>query len=234
MQPLTARSLVDQVTHEVKTSILGGDLPPGSVFSIVDLSTRLGVSHIPVREALRRLEGEGLVMLRPGRSAVVAPVTVAELEELYDLRKAIEVDVVGRAARLYTDADLAMADQCLEYLNTHERPATLSIEYWQVHRDLHWALLRPAAGGWTKRMIDLVWQAGDRYTRLVYEVHPVSRGTSGQRHAGLVEAAHRGTPSELRRLWTEHLAHNREYMKKSITAMLDPAARPRPRKLKAG
>src|SRR5271156_2194957 len=89
-------SAVDRVTAEIRRGVLNGALKAGSSFSIADLSTQLGVSHIPVREALRRLETQGIITLRPGRSAIVNPLDRDELRSLYRLRKLIECDLAAR------------------------------------------------------------------------------------------------------------------------------------------
>jgi len=93
-------SVVDQVTAEIRRSILDGSLPPGEPFSIVDLCRRLQVSHIPVREALRRLEGHGVVQLRPGRSAVVAPIDADDLGSIYRLRKQLRAHLEADEATI--------------------------------------------------------------------------------------------------------------------------------------
>src|SRR5919206_2910505 len=84
-RPVAQKSVVELVIDEVRRSILEGSLPPGAPVSIADLSSRLEVSHIPVREALRRLEGEGLIELRRSRSAVVASMTAEDLDHVFRL-----------------------------------------------------------------------------------------------------------------------------------------------------
>jgi DNA-binding FadR family transcriptional regulator len=71
--------VAEQVTVELRRSILSGALAPGQEFSLREIADMLQVSFIPVREALRSLEGEGLVVTRPGRSALVAPLDLDEL-----------------------------------------------------------------------------------------------------------------------------------------------------------
>src|SRR6478735_9138438 len=83
-------SAVDLVTAEIRRAVLTGALAAGQQFSIRDLAAQLGVSHIPIREALRRLESQGLVILRQARSAEVASLTTADLEAIYRLRYLIE------------------------------------------------------------------------------------------------------------------------------------------------
>ena len=85
VRPIAHQSLVDRVTDELHRAILNGDIQPGSAVSIVELCEQFDVSHIPVREALRRLESEGLVSLRPGRSALVASLSPDDLADIYRL-----------------------------------------------------------------------------------------------------------------------------------------------------
>src|SRR5262245_50436289 len=73
VRPIEPRSVVEQVMTELRRSILSGALAPGRELSLRELAEMLQVSIIPVREALRSLESEGLVVTRPGRSARVAP-----------------------------------------------------------------------------------------------------------------------------------------------------------------
>ena len=94
------RSAVDLVTAEIRRAVLTGALPPGEQFSIRELARQLGVSHIPIREALRRLEGQGLVILTQARSAAVAPLSEADVTAIYRLRLRIEPDLAGRSAGL--------------------------------------------------------------------------------------------------------------------------------------
>src|ERR1700683_4072723 len=83
VRPIESRSVAEQVTVELRRSILSGALAPGREFSLREIADMLQVSFIPVREALRSLEGEGLVVTRPGRSALVAPLDLDELRGIY-------------------------------------------------------------------------------------------------------------------------------------------------------
>ena len=98
-------SVVDQVTIEIRRSILSGDLPPGQEFSLRKIAEQLGVSLIPVREALRRLESQGLVVTRRAKSALVAPLDPQEFRGIYRLRLVIEPELAARACALLTDDD---------------------------------------------------------------------------------------------------------------------------------
>ena len=96
---------------ELRRSILSGALAPGRELSLRELAEMLQVSIIPVREALRSLESEGLVVTRPGRSARVAPLDLDELQGLYRLRRRLEPEIAQRSCRLLSDAELDRLEQ---------------------------------------------------------------------------------------------------------------------------
>lgn len=89
----------------LRTDILSGDLPPGTVLLQTDLAERYRTSRIPVRDALQRLAADRLVTVIPGKGAKVVALNREELAEVYDLRILLECDLVLRAAKLATPAD---------------------------------------------------------------------------------------------------------------------------------
>ncbi len=104
--PADARTLAATVGQRLRSLILEGQLLPGTVLRLAPLAASLGVSVMPVREALRQLEAEGLVVVAPRRGATVAELSVEDVEEIYTLRIALESLCAGRAAERLTDADL--------------------------------------------------------------------------------------------------------------------------------
>ena len=99
-------SLVDQVRDSIQTAITSGRLDPGERLREIPLSKYFGVSTTPVREALRRLESEGLVQVQPRRGAVVTALEDGVVADLYDLRVILEVEA-ARLASGRADLDLA-------------------------------------------------------------------------------------------------------------------------------
>ena len=90
-------STVDRVEQDVMASMLRGELAPGTWLRQDELAERLGVSKIPVREALQRLAGLGLLRFETNRGAVVPTLTAADAEESYALPRAIEPQLLRRA-----------------------------------------------------------------------------------------------------------------------------------------
>jgi DNA-binding GntR family transcriptional regulator len=224
-----SESAVDRVTAEVRRAVLSGALPPGRTFSTAELSAQLGVSHIPVREALRRLEAQGLIVLPPGRKAMVSPLDRDELRAVFRLRQLIEPDLAARSVSMLRDGDLERANTLLKvYIHGSEDID----ELWESHHALHLSLLRPAAAEWDLRILAQLWHASDRYTRVVfdpYAVGPRDREAREAAHRALLAAARSGSPAEIRRAVSDHLSDNEAACLEGIAALRAspaPAARP--------
>jgi len=130
--PTTTPSAADRVYAQVKRDILGGGLPGGSLVTEGGLAEACGVSRTPVREALLRLEGEGLVRLYPKKGALVVPPSLDDVREVLEARVVIEEwaarAVWPRRAELLPalEAELAsmrdtLAEQDVERLVEHDR-----------------------------------------------------------------------------------------------------------------
>lgn len=205
VRPIAHLSLVDRVTDELHRSILNGDIRPGSAVSIVELCEQFDVSHIPVREALRRLESEGLVSLRPGRSALVAALSAEDLEDIYRLRKLIEGDLTIRAMADMDEDRLALAEEALtDYANVEREPAALAA----AHHAFHTAILDGVMGAADRRVLDILWHSADRYLHVLMEGLDRDPETTEGRideHRLLLDLARAGKTEELREAWVQHL-----------------------------
>lgn len=205
VRPIAHHSLVDRVTDELHRAILNGDLAPGSTVSIVDLCERFDISHIPVREALRRLESEGVISLRPGRSALVATVTTEELKNIYQLRKLIEGDLSLRAGRHMTAERLAHAEEALtEYVGIEREPAALAAK----HHAFHESMLLDEIGPADQNVLRVLWKASDRYLHLLMndlDHAPETQQSRIDEHRELLDLAEAHDAKGLRAAWIAHL-----------------------------
>lgn len=107
------QTVTQVVTEQVRQKILSGDLPAGSVLRQDAIAADYTVSRIPVREALRQLEAEGLVTFYAHRGAVVSSLSPEELNELFELRALIEPELLRKAAPNLTQRDLKQAERFL-------------------------------------------------------------------------------------------------------------------------
>jgi len=98
----------------LREKILRGEYPEGAPLRQDTLAAELGVSRIPVREALRQLEAEGLVTFVPHFGAVVSSLSLSEIKELFELRALLETDLLRRAIPRIREEDLDRADEILD------------------------------------------------------------------------------------------------------------------------
>ena len=99
--------LRDVVFQTLRQAILRGELKPGERLMEIHLAQKLGVSRTPVREAIRKLELEGLVLMIPRKGAVVAEITISDLEDVLEVRMALEELAVKHACRQITPEQLS-------------------------------------------------------------------------------------------------------------------------------
>ncbi|HET9497155.1 MAG TPA: GntR family transcriptional regulator [Candidatus Limnocylindria bacterium] len=133
-------STAERVEQRVRQGLLRGEYQPGAWLRQDDLASELGVSKIPVREALQRLAAASLVTFEPNRGALVRPLTAADAEEIFALRQAVEPRLLRRALGHHTTVDLATAELAL---TSHALPLTEA--NWLFHRALYHAANWPRA-----------------------------------------------------------------------------------------
>ncbi|HEY4226455.1 MAG TPA: GntR family transcriptional regulator [Pseudolysinimonas sp.] len=115
MQPVRRfDTLYEQVLGTLRTAIVEGDIGPGSVLSVPEIATRLGVSRSPAREAILQLQNEGLVSILPRRGAVVLDGTLTDVEQIFQYREPLEGAAAALAARRIDPVSLDALRAALE------------------------------------------------------------------------------------------------------------------------
>jgi len=204
----------DRAAATLRAAILDGELRPGQRVNQEAWADRAQVSLIPVREALRALAGEGLVTYRPRRGYAVTELDLAELEEVYRLRKLLETDVLRRGVGRVTAADLgvleAAADACAEAAAAGDVAGQLAANR-RFHDRLHaLAASRPAA-----RLIDLLWDSTEAY-RALYYVLPGEAAEADRAHRAIIAAVAAADPAEVIALQDAHRSRALERLRGSL------------------
>jgi DNA-binding GntR family transcriptional regulator len=188
-EPEDRQTLAESITGRLRQLILDGQLPPGQALRPADLAPRLGVSAMPVREALRILEAEGLVTFRPRIGARVAEIQEEDVEELYLVRGALEGLAARLAATNLTEAGLAQLHEAFDEMTAararHDFD-TFSQYDKEFHRRQYAASGRP---GLVKKILDL-WDVGRR----IYAITPrtaESMEPAYEAHRAILEALDR-------------------------------------------
>jgi DNA-binding GntR family transcriptional regulator len=177
-------TLAGAVTDRLRELILDGQLPPGQALRPAHLAPRLGVSVMPVREALRILRAEGLVSITPRIGAHVAEINEEDVEELYLVRGALEGFAARLAVRNLKDSDLETLQEAFdEMAAARERNDPAAFSRWdrEFHRRQFATSNRP---GLVNRILER-WDAGRR----VYSLLPrTSMEPTFEAHRAILEA----------------------------------------------
>ncbi len=222
VRPISPQSVSAQVTSELRRSIVSGDLAPGQNLSLRKLADQLGVSFIPVRDALKVLESEGLISNPPGRSATVAPLDLEELHAIYRIRRRLEPDMARRAVRGLSDDHLDALYQVATDLGDERRSMD---DIYDDHRAFHLELLAPAVTAWDERILTVLWRACERYVRIGFgllDPDPDEHRRRAEAHQLLVDEFRKRDPEEAARSLDEHLAHNEKLAKDALARRSAP------------
>lgn len=157
-------STVDQVVQHIRQGIIKGRYQHDTKLLPKLIAKRCGTSFIPVREALRILESEGFVVFRHNRGAWVTTLSLADLEELYDLRIELESKAVLRASA-FGERDIALLRDIVSRINiANSRGEAHRVV--ALNRDLHFLIYRRSNSPRRIKMIEQLWLHAERYQHL--------------------------------------------------------------------
>lgn len=165
LQPIKRQTLTSAVTESLRQRILSGEFTDGQQLRQEALSNEYGVSRVPVREALRQLEAEGLIQIIDHKGALVTKLSLEDIKELLDIRALLEAELLRASIPLQSEADLKLAADTLDEfevaLNAND------VRHWgELNSRFHLALYRSARRPNTLALIEQLHNKTDRYTRM--------------------------------------------------------------------
>jgi DNA-binding GntR family transcriptional regulator len=222
---LERKTVAEAAAEELRMRILSGALQAGAQLRQEVLAAELGVSRIPLREALRLLEGEGLVTIVPHRGAVVSVLSPDEIGELFDLRVLVEPDLIRRAVPHMTPDDLREAEATLAgYKAALEHR---DVGAWgRLNTRFHLALYRPARRPRSFALAQTLLDQADRYTRMQLLLTE-GQLRAQQEHEALLAACRAGEIDQAGRLMEQHIRDAGgtliEFMRRHAAKLPSPA-----------
>ena len=215
MQALRRRRLVDDAAHALREAILDGRFPLGGRLRQVDLAGRLGISRTPIREALVRLQQEGLIELLAGGGVQVAALDLDAAVELYDVREVLDGLAARLAARHIGDAGLKRLERHLQRMRECVDGADAN-QWFPAHVGFHDEIFRASGNARLRSFSSVVRLSIRRF-------HPVLLTEDGRLRNAFREhreiladiAAHDGETAE--RLAREHIVNAKEIALKAMT-----------------
>ncbi|SPU46525.1 Uncharacterized HTH-type transcriptional regulator ydfH [Brevundimonas diminuta] len=202
--PLEVRTLSDRLTEVVRDMILSGAIAPEVPIRQDSLAAELNVSKIPLREALVRLEQDGLVVSHANRGFFVRGMSAAEAEEIYELRLQLEPEAAAQACLIADDAQRATAQRVLAELDAAAAAHLPSVG--PLNRAFHMALVQPGQRVLTAEITARLHVMADRYVRKHLE-HKGRHLTAEVEHREILQAWLDRDADAVRRLANAHLAH---------------------------
>jgi len=202
--PIVTATKAQAVYDEVRRQILTGALSPGLEVNQEAMAASLGVSITPLREALRRLEMEGLLGLRAHRTVIISPLTRKELAELYVIRAKLDALAAGLAAAV-SSADQKAAIHKLARQKTARDP----IVQLELNRAFHRAIYSVCGNDNLITLLDQLWDRTDRY-RLILVRQEMGGGTdSSKEHIEIADSIVSGQAERASELMHEHISRSR-------------------------
>jgi len=206
------QSLPSAVADKLRDQIIRGEIPEGAQLRQDAIATQYQVSRIPVREALRQLDAEGLISIVPNRGAIVPALSPDDIQELFSIRALLEPEVLKLSIPHLTKDDFAEADAVLrEYVNELRREEHVSAWgrlNWQFHSILYSRANQPRF----MAIIRNVNNSGERYTRLqLYLTHGIKR--ANEEHHQILELCRSRSVAAACDLLREHIRHAGDSLK---------------------
>jgi len=165
-RPIERRTVAAEAAEILRRRILSGDLKAGQPIRQEQIAQELGVSRIPLREALKQLEAEGFVTIEPHKGAIVSTLSLAEVEELFELRIRLECWLLADAIPRMREADFAHLDAIIDESRAMDNRGDNLAHWGDINWRLHEALYRPAGKPVSVKLLKRIHDNLDRYLRL--------------------------------------------------------------------
>ena len=216
--------MADVAWIEIREQILNGQLSPGETVGLKEQAERLGISIMPVRDAVKRLQHEGLVVQVQQREAYVAPLSLEDMEDVYGVRAALESLAIERACRHFNQEHFDQLSRILDAFTTAYENGDVRTGR-EYHRRFHLYLYALAGSPTLDRLIPPLIDTTERYRAFSQSL----RGSVRQRreeHQSLLQVCLSGDAESARTLLASHLLRTVEDVRRSLE--LFSAGRPVP------
>src|SRR5437763_8609827 len=209
---ITYSSKADAAYAAIRSRILNGTLAASGALNQEQLAAELGVSTTPLREALRRLESEGLVLVQPHRDVVVAPLDTNEMVSLYEVREVLDSFAARLAAEHHDERDRKEMEAASRQL-TDPR-----IDPVDANRAFHGAMYRASHNDVLIGLLDMLGDKSDRYRRAISGIARESGVV--QSHVELLHTVLERDAGRAHELMREHIRTVHEVLEEVV----DPSA----------
>ncbi|MGZ8409632.1 MAG: GntR family transcriptional regulator [Hyphomicrobium sp.] len=186
----------EEVYRRLREQILYGGIKPGSAVTLRGLADELGVSPMPVREAVRRLIAERALLLQDNRRVMVAPMTRETFEQILFARRALEPELAARALAKLTKADIAAIEAVDGSIDTAMRAGDTE-GYMRANHQFHFAIYRKSEAWTLVALVESIWLQFGPFMRMAYG--RIGTSTIEDHHEFAIAAMKKGSAADLRK-----------------------------------
>lgn len=213
LSELDRATLQYRVTTKLREVILKGEFEDGERLVQEEWAEKLGVSRMPIREALKQLEVEGLVRIEPRRGAIVTPISIEDIEEIYQLRVILEGTAVEKSLPNLEKEhieDLENIYLQMEKLKINEESVAT---FMRLNENFHKILYEGCTWKRIHSMIDTLWKGIPPYTPSLLTNHLKE---SQKEHSLMVKYVKEKNPEKLKNIVEKHILRTRDNLIKYI------------------
>ncbi|WP_191601708.1 GntR family transcriptional regulator [Marinomonas algicola] len=210
------QSLPDVIVADLRNRILSGDLAEGELIRQELLAEEYDVSRMPVREALKRLDSEGLVVFTNNKGATVTKHSLDEIAEIFDVRKLLEINLFKRAIPLMTEHHFTQCDALLEEMEASYAAGNVA-DWGPLNAQFHGVLYEAAHQKLTMQLLERVSLQANRYVSM--HIDQLRKADNAEHdHRGLLEFARKGDITAAADLLSSHLENTKVQILELITS----------------
>ena len=221
--PVKFEPIASKVVEVLRQWILTGRLAAGQHIRQEAIAAELGVSRVPVREALLALEAEGLIIRQKYKGAFVAEISVSEIKETYLLRDVLETLLFERALPQITEDHLRRAEEIICQSNE----ASTGEEWMALNIDFHMTLYEPSQLVLTMQTLKSMFRRTDRYFRLQQAISPTVENTNRDQHQEIIDIIRSGDRKAALKSMREHIRSNADEIIRYVESLSSSSPAPR-------
>lgn len=213
---ISRQSLPDVIANDLRERILSGEMAEAEIIRQEALAEEYDVSRMPIREALKRLDAEGLVELTNNRGASVTKHSLREIGEIFDVRALIEVDLFRRAIPEMTTSDFNRCSKILDKMEASYDSGYVA-RWGELNFQYHTALYSAANRKLTHELLHRVSLQSDRYVRMNLSVMK-QREPAKEEHRLLLAHAQSGDVEAGCQLLNDHVMRTKSQLLEMVAA----------------
>lgn len=209
------QSLTSAVADKLREEIIRGAIPEGAQLRQDAIAMQYQVSRIPVREALRQLDAEGLITIVPNRGAIVPALSPTDIEELFTIRALLEPEILKHSIPRLTKSDLDEAAVVLRRFETELQSEDTMFSWGRLNWQFHSILYSRAERPHFMNIIRNVNNSGERYTRLqLYLTHGTER--ANEEHRQILQFCRERDAAGACKLLRQHIHYAGQSLKEAL------------------